>query len=66
MVAAPHHAFFYSSKKSIPLVEKHFESGSRAASLGRESYADVGWDQLPWIHDVVGIQRGLYPFHRPQ
>ena len=30
------------------------------------SYADVRWDQLSRIHDVVGIQRTLYSFHRPQ
>lgn len=29
-------------------------------------YADVRWDQLPRIHDVVGIQRSLYSFHRPE
>lgn len=32
----------------------------------RASYADVRRDQLPRIHDVVGIQRRLYPFHGPE
>lgn len=30
------------------------------------SYADVRRDQLSRIHDVVGIQRRLYSFHRPK